>query len=95
VSVIEELQKKFAGIVLSGSVKLALDDGTTAIFSPTGEALALSEAADCELQMSVAVLEELIAGRIDPMAAYFAGDLRILGDLSVATELANLLKSGS
>ncbi len=94
-SVLKKLEEKFAGAALPGSVKLLLDDGTVAFFDRSGERVENDSAADCELSLSSAVLEDLIAGRTEPMAAYFAGELKITGDLSVASELANLLKSGS
>lgn len=90
-SVIEELKAKFSGAALPGSLCLELD-GKAHYFDANGNEAEGASEADCTLILSEKTLEEIVAGEKDPMAAYFSGDLQIKGDMSVATELAGLLK---
>jgi putative sterol carrier protein len=48
--------------------------------------------ADCTVGVSLADLQAMIAGDLDPMAAFSLGKLRIDGDMGVAMKLGSLMR---
>lgn len=47
--------------------------------------------ADCTVGVSLGDLVDMIEGRLDPMAAFSLGKLRIEGDMAVAMNLGSLM----
>jgi putative sterol carrier protein len=47
--------------------------------------------ADCTVKMSLEDLDAMLAGDLDPMAAFGLGKLQLEGDMSVAMKLGNLM----
>jgi putative sterol carrier protein len=47
--------------------------------------------ADCTVKMSLADLDAMLAGDLDPMAAFSLGKLQLEGDMSIAMKLGNLM----
>lgn len=47
--------------------------------------------ADCTVGVALADLQQMIAGELDPMAAFSLGKLRIEGDMGVAMKLGSLM----
>jgi len=47
--------------------------------------------ADCTVSCSLATLEALVAGDLDPTAAFMQGKIKIAGDMSVAMRLSSVL----
>lgn len=48
--------------------------------------------ADCTVGVSLEDLNAMIAGELDPMAAFSLGKLRIEGDMGVAMKLGDLMR---
>jgi putative sterol carrier protein len=48
--------------------------------------------AECTVGVSLADLQAMIAGDLDPMAAFSLGKLRIDGDMGVAMKLGSLMR---
>lgn len=48
--------------------------------------------ADCTVGVALADLQAMIAGDLDPMAAFSLGKLRIDGDMGVAMKLGSLMR---
>jgi putative sterol carrier protein len=48
--------------------------------------------ADCTVKMSLGDLDAMLAGDLDPMAAFSLGKLQLEGDMSVAMKLGNLMQ---
>ena len=48
--------------------------------------------ADCTVKMSLADLDAMLSGDLDPMAAFSLGKLQLEGDMSVAMKLGNLMQ---
>lgn len=49
-------------------------------------------AAQCTIKMKLSDLEDMLVGKLDPMAAFSLGKLQLEGDLGVAMKLGNLMK---
>ena len=47
--------------------------------------------ADCTIGLDLDVLSDLIAGDLDPTAAFMQGKLKVDGDMSVAMRLGSIL----
>jgi putative sterol carrier protein len=50
--------------------------------------------AQCTLSTTTDDLEALLRGKLDPMAAFGEGRLRVSGDMSVAMKLGDLVRGG-
>jgi putative sterol carrier protein len=50
--------------------------------------------AQCTLSTTTDDLEEILRGKLDPMAAFGEGRLRVSGDMSVAMKLGDLVRGG-
>lgn len=87
----DKILEKLQNASLPGSVCINLGEEKIAV-DTAGSILSVPEEADCTLSISQEVLENIVSGEIDPMNAYFAGDLSIEGDMGVAMALANVLK---
>ena len=47
--------------------------------------------ADCTIGLEIDILSDLIAGDLDPTAAFMQGKLKVDGDMSVAMRLGSIL----
>jgi putative sterol carrier protein len=47
--------------------------------------------ADCTIALELDVLSDLIAGDLDPTAAFMQGKLKVDGDMSIAMRLGSIL----
>ena len=65
------------------------DDG--AITLANGQAKLEDGEADCTIRISVANLDKLINGKLNPMTAFAMGKIKVSGDMSVAMKLGKLL----
>jgi putative sterol carrier protein len=48
--------------------------------------------AQCTVKMKLSDLEDMLAGKLDPMAAFSLGKLQLEGDLGVAMKLGSLMR---
>lgn len=48
--------------------------------------------AQCTVKMKMSDLEDMLAGKLDPMAAFSLGKLQLEGDLGVAMKLGTLMR---
>jgi putative sterol carrier protein len=87
----EKIYAKLKQSSLLGSVCLDFGDTKIAVDSG-GQPLGDAVEADCTLILERETLQGIIDGSVDAMAAYFSGDIKIVGDMGVAMSLSSLLK---
>ena len=92
---VEEITERFKAAVQGGSIP-----GKTVKFDLKGEGFIFIDGAnvtnedaeaDCILVVAKDDLEDMAMGRLDPIAAFSSGRLRVLGDMGVAMQLQGLL----
>ncbi len=69
------------------------DDGVIFLDASTVPNVVSNEASDaaCTVKLSLDDLNAMLAGDLDPMAAFSLGKLQLDGDMSVAMKLGNIL----
>lgn len=90
---IEDLASAMKGKVESGSfdsvIKFETDEGVLVIDNQTVSTD--DQDADCTVGVSMEDLQAIIAGDLDPTAAFMQGKLKVDGDMAVAMKLGSLL----
>lgn len=84
---------KFAG--LGYRVKFVFDEGAAYLLDGTVTPPTLTAEdgeADCTLRLSVANMEKLMAGSLNPTLAYSLGKLKVDGSIGVALKLASMME---
>ena len=87
---VQLLSQKFSG-GFPHVVRFEIEDAGTIIMDDSGIREGSGEA-DCALTASAKTFKALVAGELDPTAAYLSGELKVEGDLTVAVQLGNRLK---
>ena len=68
------------------------DTGGDGVIVIDGQSISTSDAAaDCTIKLSLEDLEALIAGELNPTAAFMTGKVKVEGDMSVAMALSQVL----
>lgn len=85
-----KMQERLSGSGFTGSVKF--DCGDAGVVLIDGESVSTQNAAaDCTVSLAKDDLEAMVAGELDPTAAFMQGKIRADGDLSLAMRLNALL----
>lgn len=84
-----KMQERVAASGFDRSVKFDL--GEDKLLVDGGKVTTDDGAADCTITMSRDDFEALIAGELNPTAAFMQGKLRVDGDMSVAMQLSQLM----
>lgn len=87
----EKIKSALEGVSLPGSVRILFGEHSVGV-SADGTFLNDNEECDCTLSLEENTLSGIIDGSVDPMGAYFSGNLKIEGDMGVAMALSGLLK---
>ena len=78
------------GTDIGASVKFDCgDDGVVVIDS--GEVSTENKDTDCTIKCSIDVLQDLVAGELNPTAAFMQGKIKVEGDMGVAMKLSSIL----
>ena len=84
--------KMVGSTALGASVKFDCgEDGVVFIDGNAGTVTTNNGDADCTIKCDKDVLDDLIAGDLDPTAAFMQGKLKVEGDMSVAMKLSSVL----
>ncbi len=84
-----KMRDKVATSGFDRSVKFDMGDEVIVI---DGQNVSTTDApADCTIKISKDNFEELIAGELNPTAAFMTGKIKVEGDMSVAMQLSQLI----
>ncbi|MEM9394085.1 MAG: SCP2 sterol-binding domain-containing protein [Pseudomonadota bacterium] len=86
---VEALTEKMKG-GFDGSVKFVIEDEGAVMIDADG-VRAADEEADCTLTASSETFQGILAGEVNPTAAFMTGDLKLDGDMSTAMKLGSVL----
>ncbi|MEM7523620.1 MAG: SCP2 sterol-binding domain-containing protein [Pseudomonadota bacterium] len=84
-----ELKDKVAGGSFDSVIKFDTGEGVLVIDNQTISTE--DKDADCTVGVSMEDLQAIIAGDLDPTAAFMQGKLKVDGDMGVAMKLGSLL----
>jgi putative sterol carrier protein len=88
--VAEKMRSRVESSGFDRSVKF--DTGGDGVIVIDGQSISTSDAAaDCTIKLSLEDLEALIAGELNPTAAFMTGKIKVEGDMSVAMALSQVL----
>lgn len=87
---VKALNEKLSGETIDGTVKFIIEDEGSVLIDSDG-ASASDADADCTLTASQETFEEMLAGDLDPTAAFMTGKLKVDGDMGMAMKLGSIL----
>jgi putative sterol carrier protein len=88
--VAEKMRSRVESSGFDRSVKF--DTGADGVIVIDGQSISTADApADCTIKLSLEDLEALIAGELNPTAAFMTGKIKVEGDMSVAMALSQVL----
>ncbi|MCO6386574.1 SCP2 sterol-binding domain-containing protein [Aliihoeflea sp. 40Bstr573] len=88
-AIVAKMRDKVATSGFDRSVKFDMGDEVIVI---DGQNVSTTDApTDCTIKISKENFEELIAGDLNPTAAFMTGKIKVEGDMSVAMQLSQLI----
>lgn len=89
-AIAEKMRSRVESSGFDRSVKF--DCGSDGVIVIDGQTISTTDApADCTISLSKEDLEAMIAGDLNPTAAFMQGKIRVDGDMSVAMQLTQVL----
>jgi putative sterol carrier protein len=89
-SIAAKIRERVTGSGFDRSVKFDLK-GAGVIVIDGSDISTADRDADCTITMSLDDFESLVAGELNPTAAFMQGKMKIEGDMSVAMQLSQVL----
>lgn len=87
---VKALAARLNGRGMDGSIKFVIADEGSVRIDEAG-VVADDADADCTITADAGTFQELLAGNLDPTAAFMSGRLAIEGDMGLAMRLASVL----
>jgi len=87
---VDALNAKLGGGGFDGSVRFEITDVGSVRIDADGASIDDADA-DCVLIAGRETFEDILAGQLDPTAAFMSGRLRVEGDMGLAMRLGSLL----
>lgn len=88
--VAEKMRARVESSGFDRSVKF--DTGADGVIVIDGATISTTDApADCTIKISLDDLESLIAGELNPTAAFMQGKIKVEGDMSIAMALSQVI----
>lgn len=87
---VKALAARLEGREMEGSVKFVIPDEGAVRIDEAG-VTADDADADCTITADADTFQELLAGELDPTAAFMSGRLAVEGDMGLAMRLASVL----
>jgi putative sterol carrier protein len=89
-SIAAKIGERVAGSNFGSSVKFDLKGAGVIVIDGT-QVSTTDRDADCTITMSLDDFESLVAGELNPTAAFMQGKMKVEGDMAVAMQLGQLL----
>ena len=87
---VKALNAKLNGGGIDGSVKFVIEDEGVVRIDEAGASADDGEA-DCTVTADVDTFQGMLAGEVNPTAAFMSGRLRVEGDMGLAMKLGSIL----
>lgn len=87
---VKSLNARLGGGGMDGSVKFVIEDEGAVRIDEAGASADAGDA-DCTVTADADTFQSLLAGDLDPTAAFMTGKIRVEGDMGLAMKLGSLL----
>lgn len=89
---VEALNGRLNGAGLDGAVRFVIEDEGAVRIDDTGASADTGAGeADCTLTANAETFQDILAGDLDPTAAFMSGRLKVEGNMGLAMKLGTLL----
>lgn len=86
------LNRRLDGAGVDGTVRFVIEDEGAVLIGADGAAADAGDGeADCTLTASAEAFQDILAGDLDPTAAFMSGRLKVEGNMGLAMKLGTLL----
>lgn len=88
---VKALGERMAGQSLDGTVEFVIEDEGSLTIDDAGVSAGGAGDADCTMTASADTFQSILAGELNPTAAFMSGRLKVDGDMGMAMKLGSIL----